>query len=208
MAIDGQMLTGQGPAVRAAYQRFYGARSDALWVDDHHRAIVAIEARHRIQSDPNAPGILAEHGLTTDTAPGLIAADVVARGQTYAYLVGCEPGSLWGRFYCGGVRDEGAGSGAGAIEGQRQEQAGGSSGGTRGTSTPSQEKRSTTEAEEEGQTLGPWNGGASLCEAFYNGGTAEPVLLRKAWACSLLHCPPIGGRLDPCRGGVHWQTRR
>ena len=60
VAIDGQALTGQGPAVRAAYQRFYGVRSDALWVDDHHRAIVAIEARHRIQSDPNAPGILAE----------------------------------------------------------------------------------------------------------------------------------------------------
>ena len=66
VAVDGQELTGQVTAVRSAYHRFYGVGAGALWVDDHHRAIVAIEAAYRIDSDSNAPNILALYGLTAE----------------------------------------------------------------------------------------------------------------------------------------------
>ena len=38
-----------------------------------------------------------------ESAPGLIADGVVARGATYQFLIGCDDGALWGRFGCGGV---------------------------------------------------------------------------------------------------------
>ena len=102
-AHDGQTLGNQPDAARTAYDRAYGGGADAQWVYDHHVAIVAIEAAVRIESDPNAPVILDGQVLTVEAAPRLIAAGVVARGQTYAYLIGCDNGSLWGMFGCGGV---------------------------------------------------------------------------------------------------------
>ena len=102
-AHDGQTLAGQAPEVQASYASVHGGLAAGQWVSDHHRALVRLEARIRIESDPNAPVILESQGLVAETAPGLIADGVVARGATYEFLIGCDDGSLWGQFGCGGV---------------------------------------------------------------------------------------------------------